>query len=103
MRRGGWKHRFMPTAIEIDERNQLRIGVSSNDGKDYLVIAPWVRYANTMEKSEGKEPSWRPKVGEKGDGKTITMPIENLQDIISALKGVAEEYAESLLESISLP
>lgn len=97
MRRGAWKHKIIPTAVQINESNQLRIGVSTNDGKDYLVIAPWVKYANTTEKAEGKEPSWKPKVGEKGDGKTITVPIENLQDIITALKGVAEDYEESLL------
>ena len=47
MRRGDWKYKLMPTAIKINENNQLLIGVSTNDGKDYLVIAPWVRYSNT--------------------------------------------------------
>lgn len=92
MIRGKWKHKIMPVAVQINEVQQLRIGVSTNDGKDYLVIAPWVCYAKKVE----EKPTWKPKVGEKGDGKTIVIPIENAGDIQRALMEVLKDYDGTL-------
>lgn len=79
--------------VEVNENFKLKMWVTENDGKDYLVLSPWVRYAKATE----KEPTWKPKVGERGDGKTILIPAESIIDLKSALEEVIKDYAECLL------
>lgn len=93
MKRGDFTLITKPEEVMINEQSKLKLWVTKNDGKDYLVISPWVCYAKAGE----KEPTWKPKVGEKGDGKTIILPIESLNTLKEKLEEVWRDYGESLL------
>lgn len=79
--------------VEVNETTKIKIWATRNDGKDYFVISPWVCYAKKGEEN----PTWKPKVGERGDGKTILVPAESISELRSALEEVISDYAECLL------